>query len=70
MAEEIEQEMMSRRRALSFLTPFALLATPGLALLPTVLISSDAEAQTVGMHRRASRRHFRQTRRQVRRGNY
>ncbi len=67
MSEKIDSEMVSRRGALSLLGPAAL----SLAVLPTVLMMSDAEAQTYGMQRRAARRTGRQMHRQHRRtGHY
>ncbi len=67
MSEKIDSEMVSRRRALTFLGPAAL----SLAVLPIVLVASDAEAQTYGMQRRAARRTGRQMHRQHRRtGHY
>jgi hypothetical protein len=57
MIEKIKSEMISRRRAFSLLgLPVAL----GLAAVPTVLTSSGAQAQTVGMERRQERRTGRQ----------
>jgi hypothetical protein len=63
MSEKMEPEMISRRRAFSFLG----LAALGLAVLPSVLMGSDAEAQTVGMVRRQERRAGRRMRREERR---
>lgn len=62
MNEELASNMMSRRRAFSLLA-----AALGLAVPATVLIVSDAEAQTVGMTRRHERRTGRHERRNVRR---
>jgi hypothetical protein len=64
MSEELKSEMISRRRVFSLL---GLAAALGLALPTTVLTVSDAEAQTVGMERRAARRAGRHERRQERR---
>jgi len=63
MSEKIKSEMISRRRAFSLLG----LAALSLAVPPTILTVSDAEAQTVGMQRRAARRAGRHMRRQERR---
>ncbi len=63
MSEKIKSEMISRRRAFSLLG----LAALSLAVLPTILTVSDAEAQTVGMQRRAARRAGRHMRREERR---
>ena len=57
-------EMISRRKALSLM---GLAAAFGLVAAPTVLAVSDAEAETVGMERRQSRRAGRHERRQARR---
>ena len=64
MGEEIKLEMISRRKVFSLL---GLAAALGLAVPTTVLTVSDAEAQTVGMERRAARRAGRHERRQERR---
>src|SRR4029077_2477523 len=56
-------EMISRRRAFALLG----LAALSLAVPPTILTVSDAEAQTVGMQRRAARRAGRHMRREERR---
>ena len=63
MSEKIKSEMISRRRAFSLLG----LAALSLAVPPTILAVSDAEAQTVGMQRRAARRTGRHMRREERR---
>ena len=63
MSEKIKSEMISRRRAFSLLG----LAALGLAVPPTVLTVSDAEAQTAGMLRRHERRTGRHERREDRR---
>lgn len=73
MSEKIGSEMISRRSALrSSLSFLGLVAASSLAILPSVLTASDAEAQTVGMARRQTRRYARRTgrytRRAVRRG--
>jgi hypothetical protein len=60
----IKSEMMSRRKALSLM---GLATAFGLAATPTVLVVSDAEAQTVGMERRQQRREGRHQRRDDRR---
>ena len=62
MSEKIPSEMMSRRRAFSLLA-----AAVGLAVPTTVLIVSDAEAETSGMTRRQDRRTGRHERRDDRR---
>jgi hypothetical protein len=59
----IKSVMVSRRKVLSLM---GLVAAFGLAAAPTVLIVSDAEAQTVGMERRQGRRAGRHERREVR----
>jgi hypothetical protein len=64
MSEQIQSEMISRRRALSLL---GIAAALGLAVPPAVLTVSDAEAQTAGMQRRAARRAARRQRREERR---
>jgi hypothetical protein len=64
MGEEIKSEMVSRRRVFSLL---GLAAALGFAVPTTVLTVSNAEAQTVGMERRAARRAGRHERRQERR---
>jgi heme O synthase-like polyprenyltransferase len=64
MSEIIKSEAISRRKVLSllgFVAPF------GLAASSTVLIVSEAGAQTVGMERRLERRMQRTERRQERR---
>lgn len=53
MSEKIELEMISRRKAFSLL---GLAAALGLAVPPTVLTVSDADAQTAGMEQRHERR--------------
>ena len=63
MSEKIN-EVMSRRRAFSLL---GLAAAVGFAVPTTVLIVSDAEAQTAGMGRGQERRTGRTERRQERR---
>jgi hypothetical protein len=63
MSEEIKSEMISRRRAFSLLG----LAALCLAVPATIVTVSDAEAQTVGMTRRAARRAGRHMRREERR---
>ena len=64
MSEIKTTEVISRRRALSLL---AFASALGLALPATVLIASDAEAQTSGMERRGERRTGRHERRGERR---
>ncbi|HEY1474405.1 MAG TPA: hypothetical protein VGF53_10010 [Pseudolabrys sp.] len=64
MAEKTELDMVTRRRAVSFL---GLTATLSFALPATVLVVSDAKAQTPGMERREERRDDRQERREERR---
>ena len=59
-----ESEMISRRRVFSLL---GLAAAVGVAVPTTVLMISDAEAQTPGMERREDRRDGRQERREDRR---
>jgi hypothetical protein len=61
MAEQIRSELISRRRAFSFL------AALGVAAPVTILAIRDAEAQTPGMERREDRREDRQDRREERR---
>ena len=63
MNRNTETRIVSRRRALSSLGFAAL----GLSTLPTLLVASDAEAQTVGMERRHERRTGRHERRDERR---
>ena len=63
MSEKIKSEMISRRRAFSLLG----LAALSLAVPPTILTVSDAEAQTAGMLRRQERRTGRHMRREERR---
>jgi len=60
------EEMVSRRGIFSLLGLGAVL---GLAVPTTVLMTSEAEAQTVGMERRENRRAGRQERRVERRTN-
>jgi hypothetical protein len=60
---EITSEVVSRRRTLALLGFAAVLGLTGSSLVT----ASDAEAQTVGMERRAVRREGRRTGRQVRR---
>jgi len=64
MSEKIESEMLSRRKAFSLL---GLAAALGLAVPPTVLMVSDADAETAGMERRHERREHRRERRHERR---
>jgi hypothetical protein len=64
MTEKTELELVSRRRAVSFL---GLTATLSFAIPATVLAVSDAKAQTPGMERREERRDDRQERREERR---
>jgi hypothetical protein len=64
MREKIKSEMISRRKALSL---FGLAAALGLAVPPTVLMVSDADAETAGMERRHERREHRRERRHERR---
>ena len=64
MGKTIGSEGISRRKALSLL---GLAAMFGLAASSTVLTISDAEAQTIGMERRQSRRYYRRGRRVARR---
>ena len=66
MSEKITSEMISRRGAFSLLGLGAVL---GVAMPTTVLMTSEAEAQTVGMERRENRRAGRQERRVERRTN-
>ena len=66
MREKITSEMISRRGAFSLLGLGAVL---GVAMPATVLMTSEAEAQTVGMERRENRRAGRQERRVERRTN-
>jgi hypothetical protein len=75
MSEKVGSDMISRRSALrNSLSFLGLLAASSLVVLPSVLTASDAEAQTVGMARRQTRRTARRagryTRRAVRRGYY
>jgi len=69
MSEKVGSYTISRRSLVSFL---GLVAASSLAILPSALTASDAEAQTVGMARRQTRRVARRTgrytRRAVRRG--
>jgi hypothetical protein len=64
MSEKIGSEMISRRRLFSLL---GLAAAMGVAVPPSFLMVSDAEAQTVGMERRHERREERRARRYERR---
>ena len=64
MSEKITSEMISRRRAFSLV---GIAAALGVAVPTTVLMVSDAEAQTAGMERRQERRAGRHERRQERR---
>ena len=64
MSAIIKSEMISRRKALSWM---GLAAGFGLAAAPTLLKVSDAEAQTAGMERRQERRAGRHERREERR---
>ena len=64
MSEKINSEMISRRRAFSLV---GLAAALGVAVPTTLLMISDAEAQTAGMERRQERRAGRHERRQERR---
>jgi hypothetical protein len=64
MSEIFRSELISRRKALSLL---GLTATFCLATSSTVLIVSEAGAQTAGMERRQERRTGRTERRQERR---
>ena len=66
MREKITSEMISRRGAFSLLGLGVVL---GVAMPTTVLMTSEAEAQTVGMERRENRRAGRQERRVERRTN-
>ena len=66
MREKITSEMISRRGAFSLLGLGAVL---GVAMPTRVLMTSEAEAQTVGMERRENRRAGRQERRVERRTN-
>jgi hypothetical protein len=63
MSDIVKSEVISRRKALSFM---GLAAAFGLAAAP-ILTASDAEAQTVGMERRQGRRTGRHERREARR---
>jgi len=60
----IKSDVISRRKALSFM---GLAAAFGFAAAPTVLVVSEAEAQTLGMERRQERREGRHQRRDDRR---
>ena len=62
--KKIELEVISRRRAFSFL---GLAVAAGLAIPATVVTVTNAEAQTQGMERRDDRRDNRQDRRDDRR---
>ena len=53
MSEKLGADVLSRRSALSFL---GLAAASSLTILSSVVTTSDAEAQTVGMVRRHNRR--------------
>jgi hypothetical protein len=64
MSEKIESGMISRRKAFSLL---GLAAALGVAVPPTVLMVSDADAETAGMERRHERREHRRERRHERR---
>ena len=64
MTDKIETELISRRRAFSFL---GLAAGFGVAAPAVVLTVSDVWAQTPGMERREDRREGRQERREDRR---
>ena len=64
MIEKLKSEVISRRRAFSLLGLAAALA---LGAPATVLMVSDAEAQTAGMERRQARRTGRRERRETRR---
>jgi hypothetical protein len=63
MTEQIQSELISRRKA------FSLLAALGVAAPVTLLVVPGAEAQTPGMERREDRRENRQERREDRREN-
>jgi hypothetical protein len=64
MAEVLKPQAISRRKALSLA---GLAAAFGLAAATSGIAVTDAEAQTVGMERRAARRTGRHDRRQDRR---
>ena len=64
MSEKIKSEMISRRRAFSFLGRAAVLS---LVVPATVMTATDADAQTLGMERRQDRRAGRHERRTERR---
>ena len=64
MSEIVKSELISRRKALSFM---GLAAAFGLAAVSTATTISDAEAQTAGMERRQARRTGRHERRTARR---
>ena len=64
MSESIKFELISRRRAFSLL---GLAAAVSVAVPATMLIATDADAQTQGMERRDERRGDRQERRTERR---
>jgi len=64
MSEKIGSEAISRRRALSFL---GLAAASSVAIVSSVLTTSDAEAYPYGVARRQTRRY---ARRAYRRGYY
>ncbi len=64
MSEIIKSRAFSRRKALSL---FGKAAALGVGAFSTVLVASEAEAQTVGMERRHERRTGRHERREARR---
>lgn len=64
MSEIVKSEVISRRKALSFM---GLAAAFGLVAASTATTISDAEAQTAGMERRQGRRTGRHERRTARR---
>ena len=64
MSEKLGSDMISRRKALSFV---GLLVGAALVVPPAVLTASDAEAQTAGMVRRQERREARREGREIRR---
>ena len=66
MSEKINSEMISRRRAFSLVARAAAL---GVAVPATMLMVSDAEAQTQGSQRRNERRDDRKERRTTRHSN-
>ncbi len=63
MSEKITSEPLSRRKVFSLLGLGAALSLA----VPTLLVVSDAEAQTEGMERREERREHRRGRREERR---